>query len=178
MKDSNDAPLPMPNAAGDAGAPVIDSRSAFAAGLRWGFDAAIALDARRIVCSDGDFAEWSMLDDPPLLQQLTGWLQRPQRRLVLLARNYDGVPRRCPRFTAWRRNWLHAVTAWQAPAELAADLPTLLVADHGVSVHLVDTLHWRGRAAVDERRAHQWRERIDAVLQRSEPGFTAKTLGL
>ncbi len=178
MKYSDDLPLPIPNGAGDAGAPAIDSRSAFAAALRWGFDTAIALDARRIVCSDGDFAEWSVLDDPGLLQQLTEWLKRPQRKMVLLARGDEGIARRWPRFPAWRRNWLHAVDAWQVPAELAGNLPTLLVADHGVSVHLVDTVHWRGRAALDERRAHQWREQIDAVLQRSEPGFGANTLGL
>ena len=54
----------------------------------------------------------------------------------------------------------------------------MLVSDGAVSVHLIDALHWRGRAEVDERRARQWNEELDVVLQRSERGFSANTLGL
>ena len=74
--------------------PAIDSRSAFRAALQWGFHSAFAEGARRIVCCDDSFAEWP-LDDPLFQQGLTSWLQRPLRRLVLLARHYDDVPRRC-----------------------------------------------------------------------------------
>jgi hypothetical protein len=157
--------------------PAIDSRSGFRAALQWGFDAAFAQGARRIVCSDATFADWP-LDDAALLQGLTAWLQRPQRRLVLLARSYDDVPRRCPRFNAWRTPWSHAIEAWVAPEELSRDLPTVLVSDGAVSVHLIDAVHWRGRAELDERRARHWNEELDVVLQRSERGFSANTLGL
>jgi len=97
---------------------------------------------------------------------------------VLLAAGYDAVPRRCPRFNAWRGNWMHAIDAWQAPQDLAGDLPTLLVSDGAVSVHLVDALHWRGRAQSDERSARLWCEQSDVVLQRSERAFATRTLGL
>ena len=68
--------------------------------------------------------------------------------------------------------------AWQAPQELSQDLPMLLLDDGPISVQLIDDLHWRGRAAADPRAATLWRERVDVVLQRSEPGFAASTLGL
>jgi len=157
--------------------PAIDSRSSFRDALSWGFDTAFRQGARRIVCCDPDFADWP-LDEPALLQGLTAWLQRPQRRLVLLARSYDAVPRRSPRFNAWRGHWVHAIEAWVAPEELARDLPTVLASDGAISVHLVDSVHWRGRAERDDRRARHWNEELDVVLQRSERGFGVNTLGL
>lgn len=157
--------------------PAIDSRAGYVAALKWGFAAAFEQGARRIVCCSPDFADWP-LDDAALLQGLTAWLRRPQRRLQLLARSYDEVPRRCPRFSGWRVDWTHAIEAWVAPEELAAELPNVLVSDDAVSVHLIDALHWRGRAEHDPRRARQWCEELDVVLQRSERGFAVNTLGL
>ncbi len=157
--------------------PVIDSRGSFVGALRWGLQQAIAMDARLIHFVDPRFDDWP-LDDAEICQGLAGWLRRPGRSLCLLAGSYDEVPRRWPRFTAWRRDWAHAIDAWQAPPELVPGLPTLLLADCGVSVQLVDLDHWRGRAAVDQRRALIWREEIDAVLQRSERAFAVNTLGL
>ena len=157
--------------------PLIDSRESFTAALRWGFETAIERGARCITCADPGFGEWP-LDDAALLQRLTAWLQLPQRRLVLLAANYDAVPRQLPRFTRWRRDWAHAIQAWQASQEFALDVPTLLLDDRSVSVHLLDNLRWRGRAAVDVRSRLRWQERIDVVLQRSEAAFAATTLGL
>jgi hypothetical protein len=164
---------------GGAGAapPVIDSRSAYRAALRWGFAAAIGRGARVITCVDPDFAEWP-LSDPELLAQLTSWLRLPQRGLVLLAASYDEVPRRHPRFTAWRRDWAHVLQAWQAPAEMAGDLPSVLLDDRSVNVQLIDATHWRGRAQLDLRSTHLWHERIDVVLQRAERAFAVNTLGL
>ncbi|MDP1646782.1 MAG: hypothetical protein Q8M01_01075 [Rubrivivax sp.] len=157
--------------------PVIDGPAAWQAAVVWGIDAAMARGARRITCVDPDFEHWP-LDAPALLQRLTAWLRLPQRRLVLLARHYDEVPRRFPRFTAWRRDFSHAIEAWQAPQELSQDLPMLLLDDGPISVQLIDGVRWRGRTAVDQRTATLWRERVDVVLQRSEPGFGASTLGL
>ncbi|MBA4177955.1 MAG: hypothetical protein C0505_15575 [Leptothrix sp. (in: Bacteria)] len=157
--------------------PVIDSRSGWHAALSWGFGTAMAQEARRIVVVAPDFADWP-LDDPALLQALTGWLRLPQRRLVLLAAGFEALPRRCPRFTSWRAPWMHAIEGWQVPDDLARDLPTVLTCDKGVSVQLIDAQHWRGRADVDDRRARQWGEEIDVVLQRSERALAVRSLGL
>lgn len=157
--------------------PTIDTRESFVAALRWGFESAAADGARCITCVDSSFEHWP-LDDPGLLDGLTAWARLPQRRLVLLAAHYSEVPQRQPRFTAWRRDWAHTVTALQSPAEFAADLPTLLLDDRRLSVHLVDALNWRGRAAVDARTWLRWQEKVDVVLQRSEAAFVVTTLGL
>jgi hypothetical protein len=157
--------------------PLIDSRDSYALAVAWGFQAAIERGARRIVCADNDFSVWPW-DDPAMLDKLSAWLRLPQRSLVLIARDFNAVPRCHPRFNRWRRDWMHAVSAWQVPPDWSHEIPTLLVADHAVSVQLIDRIHWRGRAQLDERVAHQWREGIDAVLQRSEPAFAVRTLGL
>jgi hypothetical protein len=157
--------------------PGIASRAGFVDALRWGFEQATAAGTRRIVCVDPDFAEWP-LDDSGLQAQLTAWLKLPGRRLVLLACRYDELPRRQPRFVAWRRLWSHAIEAWSPQAGDAVELPTLLFDDDRVAVQLIDRVHWRGRAESDPREARLWGERIDAVLQRSEISFAANTLGL
>ncbi|MBL8305477.1 MAG: hypothetical protein JNM33_02190 [Rubrivivax sp.] len=162
---------------GETAPPVIDSRAAFRAALLWGFGSAFDEGARRIVCADAHFAEWP-LEDAGLLAGLTAWMKRPQRRLVLLGAGFDVVQGRCPRFSAWRADWAHAVEAWQASQDMAADLPTVLTCDRGASVHLIDALHWRGSARQDERAARQWCETLDVVLQRSERAWAVRTLGL
>jgi hypothetical protein len=159
------------------GGPKIDSGAAFVAALHWGFESAIQGGARCLTCVDAHFEDWP-LDDPGLLQRLGAWLRLPQRRLVLLAADYGSVPARHPRFNAWRRDWAHAIQAWQPPEDLAPDLPTLLLDDRCVSVQLIDPLHWRGRASLDPRVARNWQERIDAVMQRSGPAFPVIVLGL
>ena len=156
--------------------PSITSRAEFGAAVRWGLETAIARGARRVWCTDPDFADWP-LGEPALLDQLSSWLRLPQRRLVLLAGGYEALLRCHPRFVTWRRSWTHAIETW-SPAETPGDLPTVLVDDGPVVVRLADRVHWRGRAAVDAREAQLWREGNDAVLQRSEPAFPANHLGL
>lgn len=160
--------------------PAIDSRAGFAAAIRWGFERAMREGGRtrRIVCVDREFGAWP-LDEPELLSQLTAWLKGgAQRQLVLLAASFDEVPRRHPRFVAWRRLFTHAVFPFEAPEDVAGALPTLLLDDDGTLVRLIDPVHWRGRASADERSVLPWREQIDAVLQRSEAAFPAQSLGL
>lgn len=157
--------------------PVIDSPAAFVAALHWGFGRAIDRGARRIVAVDADFASWP-LDDPALLERLGAWLRRPQRELVLVAATFDEVPRRHPRFVAWRQPRVHAIPGWQAPDDLDVPLPTLLLDDGPLLVRLIDPLRWRGRASLDAQAARLQRDEIDALLQRSEPAFPANHLGL
>jgi len=157
--------------------PRIDSREAFAEGLRWGFAAAFADGTRSITCVSPSF-EWWPLDEVPLLDSLTAWLKRPQRKFILLAASYDELPRRQPRFTGWRAHWAHAIQALQCPQEFAAELPTLLIDDRRTCVQLMDAARGRGRAERDARARLLWQESIDVVLQRSEPAFPVTTLGL
>jgi hypothetical protein len=157
--------------------PSITSKADFAEAVSWALHTSVAAGARRIVWVDADFADWP-LDDPALLEALTAWLRLPARRLVLLARDYAGVPRQHPRFVAWRRTWSHAIEAWTPADGAAGDLPVLVLDDGAVSVHVIDPQRWRGRAQVDPRATRLWRDEVDALLQRCETAFPVNTLGL
>lgn len=157
--------------------PRIDSLERFTEGLRWGFASAFHDAARTVFAVSPTFEHWP-LDELAVLEPLAAWLRLPQRRLVLLAASYDEVPRRQPRFTGWRRDWVHAMQTLQCPQEFAAELPSLLIDDRRTCVHLIDPVHGRGRAERDARARLLWQEKIDVVLQRSEPAFAVTTLGL
>jgi len=161
----------------DATPPPLLSRADFMAAIPWCVGQAAVGQARRLVFCDPDFLDWP-LDDPILLEALGTWLRQPQRRLVLLAASFDELQRRRPRFVAWRRTYAHAIEALLPAEDLAPALPTLLLDDGVLCLHLSDKRLWRGRITLESTRARAWRDRIDAVLQRSEPGFPATALGL
>ena len=157
--------------------PAIQTRADFAAAIHWAVRAAAERGARQMVWVDPDFADWP-LNEPALHGVLTAWLVTPRRRLLLLAEHYDALPRSHPRFVAWRRNWAHAIEPRIQPDDESGGLPTLLIDDGAVFVQLRDRVRWRGHCALDKRQASHWREQIDALLQRSPPGFAMSQLGL
>jgi hypothetical protein len=157
--------------------PPLSSRGEFAAALRWALAEADARNARNLLWIDPDFEPWP-LDDPALLEALTRWLQRPQRRLTMLAEHYELVPGAHARFTGWRRHWSHALDARLRGEEETGILPTLVLDDGPVCVELIDRAHWRGRCSFDARQAQHWREQTDVLIQRSTPGFPVSHLGL
>jgi len=165
--DSHDSPLAQR---------AIDSRSGFIAAVHEVLDRAMAQRARRMLWVDTDFADWP-LDDPDLLQRLTDWLRLPQRQLILLASDYEGLRRRA-RFVACYRLWLHAIAAFAVAEDDAAQLASLLLADRTVLVQLLDKTRWRGWTSTEPTSLRLARERTDALLQRAEPAFAATTLGL
>lgn len=156
---------------------ALRSKDDFESAVRWGLGHALAARSRRLVWVDPDFSAWP-LDDVVVLDRLAEWLRLPQRKLLLLARSFDGVARRHPRFVAWRRDWSHAIEA-MAPSEgIDANLPTLCIDDDRLCLQVFDTQHWRGRLQLDDHAVRQWRDEIDALLQRCEPSFPVHTLGL
>ena len=114
--------------------PPIAGPEDFAPAVGWAIRTAIAEGARTITAVDIAFGENWPWDDAPLRSALAGWLRLPQRRLVLLAANYDEVPRLHPQFVQWRRDWAHAISPFVAPEELAHTLPTAVFDDRRVSV--------------------------------------------
>ena len=155
----------------------MDSPAGTGLALRWGFDSAIAQRARIITGVSANFEGWP-LDDVTLLSALAGWLRLPQRRLLLLAADYSTMSNRFPRFEQWRRDWVHAVPAWRCPQELTKGLPEALFDDGNVSVQLFDAGTGRGRVSLERRYGLLLAQQTDAVLQRSEPSWPAKALGL
>ncbi len=159
-----------------AGSAHIDDRSEFTAALRRALSMAARERARELCFVDPDFEAWP-LEDPQVLGALTAWARLPKRQLLMIACRFDELPRRCPRFTAWRRDWAHVVECRATEVE-ASQVPTLLLAGTAHSLHLADRLQWRGHWLADDSEISAWREVVDVLMQRSDADFPANTLGL
>jgi len=153
----------------------IDGRSAFTQALRKAMLFAARTRQREICLVDVDFEIWP-LDDAEFLAALAAWGRQPLRRMILVACSFDLVPRRYARFTEWRGNWAHVVEAHSTEIE-PSQVPTLMLAGPA-SLHLADRLRWRGHALSSDKEVADWREVVDALMQRSQPAFGANTLGL
>ena len=154
---------------------AIDGRAAFTHALQRSLTYALRQRERELCLVDPDFETWP-LDDALVLDTLNAWARLPQRRLLLVAARFDTVARRFSRFATWRGTFAHVVEAFVTEVE-ASQVPTLLLAGPA-SLMLADRLRWRGHALTDDKAVADWREVVDVLLQRSEPGFAANTLGL
>lgn len=173
----DDDPTASPSAAAQPPLSALRSQAEFHQALGWSVQHALRTRARKLTWLDPDFSLWP-LDDVRLLEDLSAWLRLPMRRLELLAHDYARVERQHPRFVAWRRTWAHAIDAWAPGVGVEARIPTLLLDDKALCLQVFDTAQWRGRLSLDERAVRQWRDEIDALLQRCEPSFAAHQLGL
>jgi hypothetical protein len=154
---------------------AIDGRSDFTLSVQASLVYAVRSKQRELCLVDPDFESWPM-DDAVVLDALGAWARLPQRRLLMVSNRFDAFARRFARFTAWRRTFAHVVEAFVTEVE-PSQVPTLLLAGAG-SLTLADRLRWRGHALTDDKEIADWREVVDVLLQRSEPGFGANTLGL
>lgn len=170
---NTDAPDPSPAPSRLA----IDGRVAFAEAVRTALARVADEPPRELFLVDADFDDWP-LGERAVVDAFDRWA-RTHRRLVLAACRWDALARRHPRWVAWRRTWSHVVDCRQLLDIEPADCPTLLVAPGLCTIRLVDALgrrgalHWKDALAAREAMAT-----VDALLQRSEPGFPVTTLGL
>ena len=157
-------------------ASLITSRAEFHAALRYAFETLASMGAREVWLCDENFADWP-LGERATVELLQQWAAS-SRKLTLVARHFDDVARRHPRWVEWRRNWAHIVSC-RTNTELATgEFPTVLLGPGAISVRLSDNVHHRGRLLHDKADEIRCREQIDAVLQRSEEAFPATTTGL
>jgi hypothetical protein len=154
---------------------LIDGRSDFTHTLRRSLGRALRDRERELCFVDPDFEIWP-LDDAEVLEALSAWARLPQRRLLMVGSRFDTIPRLFSRFTTWRGTFAHVVEAFATEVE-PSQVPTLLLAGPS-SLMLADRLRWRGHALSTDKEVADWREVVDVLLQRSEPGFGANTLGL
>jgi hypothetical protein len=154
----------------------IASRSEFQAAVRAAVAEAGRAGWRELWFCDADFAQWP-LNEAALIDSLTQWAGA-QRRLHLLALDYDDVLRRHPRFVRWRMQWSHVVQARALQDLQPVDVPALLHAPDGLSLRLFDPLRCQGRVSRLPSDIVQDRELIDAISQRSGDAFPPTTLGL
>lgn len=156
-------------------ADLIDGRSEFIGAVQLALSSAAQARAHELCLVDPDFETWP-LEDADVLSALTAWARLPMRRMLMMASRFDELPRRCPRFVAWRRTWAHVVECRTTEVE-ASQIPTLLLAGER-NLHLADRLQWRGHWLADDSEVAEWREVVDVLMQRSEVDFPANTLGL
>ena len=155
---------------------LIGTREQFHQAIRSALAEAAAQGCHEIVMCDNDFSDWP-LNDPALIESLVQWAG-PQRKLTVLARNFDDVARRHARWVAWRRTWSHLVEC-RANNELeAGQMPLLLLVPGLLTLRLVDPERYRGSVSRRAGDAVLMKELFDAVLQRSEPAFPVTNLGL
>lgn len=155
---------------------LVTSRAEFHAALRRAFEDLASVGSREVWLCDEDFADWP-LGERAIVELLTQWAAS-SRKLTLLARSFDEVARRHPRWVEWRRSWSHIVSC-RTNTELASgEFPTLLLGIDTVSVRLSDNVHHRGRLSHEQADEVRCKEQIDAVMQRSEEAFPATTTGL
>lgn len=162
------------NADAERGA-LIDGRSEFTQAVRRSLAQAYRQRERELCLVDTNFEIWP-LDDVEVQSTLSAWARLPQRRLLMVGSTFDMIPRLFSRFTAWRGTFAHVVEAFATEVE-PSQVPTLLLAGPS-SLMLADRLRWRGHALGTDKEVADWREVVDVLLQRSEPGFGANTLGL
>jgi len=131
---------------------------------------------RDVLVVDLDFSPWP-LGDPDIVGALTQWVRLPGRRLRLLGGRFDVLEREQSRFANWRRSFAHALECL-TPSEIEpTDVPSLLLTG-AVGLELLDRERWQGRRSEDRSWLVSQRERIDALLQRSEPAWPTTVLGL
>lgn len=177
MDAANRAPAPEAARPGDS--TLIEGQAAVEASLLEQLLQACREGAPQICCFDADFQQWP-LSNPLLLEALRQWVA-PHRRLRLLARDYQAMARRHPRFVQWRQLYSHVTEARQLSDEGPVDhrRPAALLLGRVPQMwRLIDAR--QGRAVIETNAsAHgaalEW---FDAVSQRSEESFPASTLGL
>lgn len=155
---------------------LIDTRAAFHDAVRVVFAEAARVGCREIWLIDDDFGDWP-LSERAVIDDLTRWVEA-HRSFTVVARSFDEISRRHARWVTWRRQFSHVVHCRTNNDLEAGQMPTILLAPGLLSVRLFDRVNYRGTISRDAADAVQWREAIDAVLQRSEEAFPATTLGL
>jgi hypothetical protein len=171
-----DEPAPATDALDDQLAQAVAGREAFRLAVLGALDECARARTSELWLCDRDFAHWP-LGQPAMVEALTRWIGA-KRQLTLVAADYTAFPARFPRWVAWRRQWAHAVRCLAAHEEVAAKLPTMLLAPGLIAVRLQDRERLRGRIYRDAQDIARCRDPLDALLQRTEESFPVTTLGL
>ncbi|MEJ8839124.1 hypothetical protein [Ramlibacter sp. AN1133] len=130
---------------------------------------------REIVLSDPDFEDWP-LGERGVAESLQAW-SHGGRKMVLLARSYDGVLRHHARFVQWRRQWSHIITPLACAGADRLDLPSALWSPAWV-LERRNVDRSSGYCGSEPERRVLLRESLNEWLLKATPAFPATTLGL
>lgn len=153
----------------------FEGREAFRQLVRDALAGAAREGWREIVLSDASFEDWP-LGERAVAESLQAW-SRAGRRMVLLAKNYDGVRRQHARFVQWRGTWSHIVSASACPAADPLDLPSAIWSP-GWVLERRDIERCNGWCGSEPERRVGLRESLNEWLQKATPSFASTTLGL
>ncbi|MCG2593883.1 hypothetical protein LZ009_13950 [Ramlibacter sp. XY19] len=142
-------------------------RDAFATAAREGW--------RELVLADATFDDWP-LGERAVVDSLQSWA-KSGRHCVLLAKRYDAVVRKHPRFVTWRGTWSHIITAVACPSADALELPSAIWSPSWV-LERRDLERSNGYCGSEPDRRVALREGLDEWLRKATPAFPATTLGL
>jgi len=127
------------------------------------------------------FEDWP-LGDSDVVDALVRWSRLGgARHCQFIAGHYEQWPAHHPRWVQWRRTWSHLVNCWQPEEEMADHLPSMLLLSgprRSLLLELTNNHYQTGWLTRTGSRLGAARQEIDAILQRSVPGFSATVLGL
>ncbi|RZI84448.1 MAG: hypothetical protein EOP38_09155 [Rubrivivax sp.] len=127
---------------------------------------------------DSDFSRWP-LGERVVMEAFHQWgLSSRVGQCTLLAATLDEIPRRHPRWVAWRGTWAHRVKCYLADPDQAASLMPTLVLEGQLGLRLLDPLTGRGLWSRKPSDLHEWRQEGDVILQRCSEALPPTTLGL
>ena len=163
--------------AGNFGLPEgrFSGRTEFCDLIRRAFLAAATQGWREIILCDASFEDWP-LGERVVAEALGDW-SRTGRKLTMLARNYDAVTRRHPRFVTWRRTWSHIVECRSSASGVNDGFPSAMWTPAWV-FERVDLERSAGYSGHEASRRVALRESLNERLLKSVPAFPATTLGL
>ena len=152
--------------------PLIEGRSAWIEAL----GSILMAPAPGFCLYSPDYAEWP-LDDARVVDALTRWaLSRRGISMRMLARNFDFVQTRAPRFVQWRIQFAHVVACQSIEPRFAEPAEGVLGAMRGL-VALRGT-HARRAVWVEGAALHAEQGGFDAAWDLSEPAFAPTIAGL
>jgi hypothetical protein len=155
---------------------IITSRGEFLDALRQSFALAADQGCREIFIADPSFADWP-LGESAVIESLTRWAYA-HRKLTVLAQGFDDFPRRHIRWVEWRRQWAHVVECRALADDDAGKLTGLFLAPGLLSLRVIEAEHYRASLSFEPADAIRARDKLDALLQRSEEALPVTTLGL
>ncbi len=150
-------------------------RAEFGDLIRRAFRAAANQGWREIVICDGNFEDWP-LGERAVTRALAAW-SRTGRKLTMIARNYDSVTRRHPRFVTWRQTWSHIVECRGSASGPSDTIPSAMWTPGWVFERL-DLERSAGYCGYEAARRVALKEGLNERLLKSSPAFPATTLGL
>lgn len=153
----------------------FEGRAAFAGLVRSALATAAREGWREIVLCDASFEDWP-LGEREVQASLNAWA-RTGRSMTLLARRYDTLRDRHPRFVQWRITWDHIVAARACPSADRLELPSAIWSPVW-AMRRLDPDRCTGVSGSEPDRRVALREDIDEWLRRSTPAFPASVLGL